>query len=95
MVRPSARDLSYVTVNMADGAKMITPSAQSSLQARPVIENGDPRQAPAQRKAFTVAEIAFRIGAPLAWAVLLLFLVVRARTVPRMAPAAAVQPTAS
>jgi hypothetical protein len=50
-----------------------TRSAPSSLQAGPAIQNGDPRQAPVQRKAFSLAEIAFLIGAPLAWAVLLLF----------------------
>jgi hypothetical protein len=47
-------------------------SSSAEIAARPAIENGDHRQAPAQRKAFSLAEIAFLIGAPLAWAALLL-----------------------
>jgi hypothetical protein len=50
-----------------------THSARSPLQDHPAIGNGDPRHAPAQHRAFSAAEIVFLIGAPLAWAVLLLF----------------------
>jgi hypothetical protein len=50
-----------------------THSAPSPVQAGPAIDNGDPRQAQAQRRAFSFAEIAFLIGVPLAWALLLLF----------------------
>jgi hypothetical protein len=54
---------------------MNTPIAQSepgSLSSEPVADNGGPVRVTAQRKAFSSAEIAFLIGAPLAWAVLLL-----------------------
>jgi hypothetical protein len=50
-----------------------TRSEPSSPEARRGIDNGDPRQAPAPRRALGSAEIAFVIGVPLAWAVLLLF----------------------
>lgn len=50
-----------------------TRGAPGPLQARAAIDDGDPRRAPAQRRAFSFAEIAFLIGAPLAWAILLLF----------------------
>jgi hypothetical protein len=50
-----------------------TQSAPSALPAGPAAANGDPRQVPAQRRAFTSAEIAFLVGVPLAWAALLLF----------------------
>ena len=50
-----------------------TPDAASSLQPGPATDNGDPGQAPAHRRGFSAAEVAFLIGVPLAWAVLLLF----------------------
>jgi hypothetical protein len=49
-----------------------THSAPSPLQARSAIDNGDPRQAPAQSRPFGLVQIAFLIGVPLAWALLLL-----------------------
>jgi hypothetical protein len=55
---------------------MNTPSthdAPSSLQPGPAIDNGDPGQASAHLRGFSSAEVAFLIGVPLAWAVLLLF----------------------
>jgi hypothetical protein len=50
-----------------------TQSAPSPIQTRHAIDNGDPRRAQPQRRAFGFAEIAFLIGVPLAWALLLLF----------------------
>jgi hypothetical protein len=50
----------------------ITKGEPGSLSSEPVADNGGPVRVTAQRKAFSSAEIAFLIGAPLAWAVLLL-----------------------
>jgi hypothetical protein len=50
-----------------------TQSAHGSVQARPDVDNGDPRQPPVHHRSFSLAEIAFLIGVPLAWAVVLLF----------------------
>jgi hypothetical protein len=50
-----------------------TPSAPDSVQARPTPGNGGALPPTAQRRAFSLAEVAFLIGAPLAWAVLLWF----------------------
>jgi hypothetical protein len=50
-----------------------THSASNPARVRPAIDNSHPRQAPAQRRAFGLAEVAFLIGVPLAWAGLLWF----------------------
>jgi hypothetical protein len=50
-----------------------TPSAPDSVQARPTAGNSGALPPTAQRRAFSLAEVAFLIGAPLAWAVLLWF----------------------
>jgi hypothetical protein len=53
-----------------------TPSTQAApdtLKRGLAIDNGDPRQAPVGRRGFSSAEVAFLIGVPLAWAILLLF----------------------
>ena len=50
-----------------------TPSAPDSGQARPTAGNGGALPPTAQRRAFSLAEVAFLIGAPLSWAVLLWF----------------------
>jgi hypothetical protein len=50
-----------------------THSAPDSVRARPATGNGGPPPPTAQRRAFSRAELAFLIGVPLAWAVLLWF----------------------
>ena len=45
----------------------------STLQRGLAIDNGGPGRAPARPPSFSPAEVAFLIGVPLAWAVLLLF----------------------
>ena len=55
---------------------MSTPSteaAPSTLQPGLAVDDGDPAEAPAGPRGFSSAEVAFLIGVPLAWAVLLLF----------------------
>ncbi len=55
---------------------MNTPStlnAPGTLQQGLAGDNGDLGRAPAQARGFSSAEVAFLIGVPLAWAVLLLF----------------------
>lgn len=50
-----------------------TRSAPDSVQAQPTPGNGGPLPRTAQRRAFSLAKVAFLIGVPLAWAVLLWF----------------------
>jgi hypothetical protein len=55
---------------------MTTPTAHNgsdSLRVRPAAGNGGPPPLIAQRRAFSLAELAFLVGVPLAWAVLLWF----------------------
>ena len=63
-------------MNPAKGSRLttletdITPDPVSGLVAD---DDAGPRPVPAQRRLFTLPELAFLIGVPLAWAVLLLF----------------------
>jgi hypothetical protein len=50
-----------------------TPSPTDSVEARPAGGNGGPAPPTAPRRAFRPAELAFLVGVPLAWAVLLWF----------------------
>ena len=50
-----------------------SPSAPDSVHTRPNPAAGVAHPPSAQRRAFSLAEVAFLIGAPLAWAVLLWF----------------------
>jgi hypothetical protein len=55
---------------------MSTPSTQpapDSVQGRPPAGNGSPLPLIAQRRAFSFPEVAFLIGVPLLWGILLLF----------------------
>jgi hypothetical protein len=55
---------------------MTTPTAHSApdpVEARPAAANGGPPPLIAQRPAFSLTELAFLVGVPLAWAVLLWF----------------------
>jgi hypothetical protein len=53
--------------------KPIAQGEPASEPARPVADTGGSRRTTAQGRAFSPAELAFLIGVPLAWAVLLLF----------------------
>ena len=53
--------------------KPIAQSEPASESAQPVADPGGSRRTTAQGRAFSPAELAFLIGVPLAWAVLLLF----------------------
>lgn len=54
---------------------MHTPTSQRGRlpQSRPNAESGDPRRETARSRAFSPAQLAFLIGVPLTWAVLLWF----------------------
>lgn len=53
--------------------KPIAQSESASVSTEPVADNGGPRRVTAQGRAFSSRELAFLIGVPLLWGILLLF----------------------